>query len=256
MSELACRSIALALVLLLASACRETLRTDLTEDQANQIAVALDAARIAAIKIANPAGGNGARFAVQVASGDLPSALRVLQRERLPRPELPGFAELYGDGGLVATPNEERARWAAATAGELSRSLERLAGVNDARVHVAPAETPLALDAAPRPAKASVLLRRKAGAPPIDEAEVRALVAGAVDGLAPEHVVVTQTRLQAGGPPLAGLVHVGPISVTRSSARALKLVLGGALAFDLLLAVAVIALWRDRRRARPPRVGD
>jgi type III secretion protein J len=150
----------------------------------------------------------------------------------------------------VATPNEERARWAAATAGELSRSLERIAGVSDARVHVAPAETPLALDASPRPAKASVLVRRKAGAPPIDEAAVRALVAGAVDGLAPEHVVVTQTPLQAGAPHVAGLVHVGPISVTRSSALALKLVLGGALAFDLLLAVAVIALWRDRRRGR------
>jgi type III secretion protein J len=247
MSGFACRWLAALGLALIASACRGTLRGGLTEDQANQIAVALDAAQIAAVKVAGPGAGNARRFEVQVANADMSSALRVLDRERLPRPEPPGFAELYGDSGLVTTPNEERARWAAATAGELSRSLERVAGVLDARVHVTPAEPAAALDAPARPMRASVLVRHTAGARPIDEAAVRALVAGAVDGLAPEHVVVIQTESEANVRSVSAIVQVGPISVTRSSVPALKLVLGGALVLDLLLAVALVVLWRNRR---------
>lgn len=247
MPGLACRCGALALVVI-AGACKGTLRGGLTEDQANQIAVALDTAQIAAVKIAGPGSTGARRFEVQVATADMSSALRVLQREQLPHPEQPGFAELYGDSGLVTTPNEERARWATATAGELSRSLERIAGVIDARVHLAPPEALPALDATARPAKASVLLRRRVGSRVIDEAAARALVAGAVDGLAPEQVVVIQTESAAGTERAPALVRIGPISVTRSSAPALKLALGSALALDLLLAVAVIGLWRNRSR--------
>ena len=254
MSGIACRWLAALGLALTASACRGTLRGGLTEEQANQIAVVLDAAQIAAVKVAGPGSGSARRFEVQVATADMSSALRVLERERLPRPEPPGFAELYDDSGLVATPNEERARWAAATAGELSRSLERIAGVLDARVHLTPAEPALALDAPARPVRASVLVRRRAGAPPIDEAAARALVAGAVDGLAAEHVVVIQTESEASARPASALVRIGPISVTRSSAPALKLALGGALVLDVLLAVAVVVLWRNRQRggARRP----
>ena len=58
-------------------------------------------------------------------------ARRKLERihERLPKPAEPDFAALYRESGLLATPREERARWAAATAGELARSLERVPGV-------------------------------------------------------------------------------------------------------------------------------
>jgi type III secretion protein J len=228
----------------IAGACTGTLRGGLTEDQANQISVALDAAEIATSKVATPGSGSAPRFEVRVASADMPAALRVLEREQLPRPEQPGFADLYGASGLVTTPNEERARWAAATAGELARSLERIAGVVDARVHLTPAEARLALDAAAPPAKAAVLVRRKAGSRPIDERAVRALVAGAVDGLTVEQVVVVQTATEAMPARTPELVRIGPISVARGSALALKLVLGSALALNLLLAVAVVALYR------------
>lgn len=248
MSTLArpCFALALALV---AGACKATLRAGLSEDQANQIAVALDSAQIAAVKVASPGAGSARRFEVQVATGDMPSALRVLERERLPRPETAGLAELYAESGLVATPSEERARWAAATAGELARSLERLPGVIDARVHLTPVEAPLALDAPARSAKASVLVRRKLGTHPIEETAVRALVAGAVDGLAADQVVVIQTETRVDIARAPALVRIGPISVTRGSALALKLALGSALALDVVLAAAVVVLWRNRRRS-------
>src|SRR5262245_25168970 len=117
---------ALALAICLAAfagACKATLRGGLSEDEANQIALALDRAQIAASKIGAQGTGARPRFAVQVAASDVASALQVLERDRLPRPEPAGFSELYAEPGLLATPHEERARWAAAIAGELARSL-------------------------------------------------------------------------------------------------------------------------------------
>ena len=48
---------------------------------------------------------------------------------------------------------------------------------------------------------------------------------------------------------------IGNTIVFAGGATLLSVLLGGALAFDLLLAVAVIALWRDRRRGKQPGPG-
>jgi type III secretion protein J len=246
MSVLACRCITVGLALA-AIACKDTLRSGLSEHQANQIALALDAAGIAATKVAGH-GSDGARFAVQVPTSDMVTALRVLERERLPLPEAPALPELYGEGGLVATPAEDRARFTLAAAGELSRSVERIAGVSEARVHLALGESSHALDVPAPPAKASVLIRRKPGALAVDEAAIRTLVAGGVDGLTPDRVTVVQVPGEGGERSTPSLVQVGPVSVTRRSASALKVLLGGALALNLALAVTLVVLWRNHRR--------
>jgi type III secretion protein J len=251
MSVLACRCITVGLALVTV-ACKDTLQSGLSEHQANQIALALDAAEIAATKVAGH-GSDSARFAVQVPTSDMASALRVLERERLPRPEAPALLELYGEGGLVATPAEDRARFALAVAGELSRSVERIAGVADARVHLALGEPQPALDLPAPLAKASVLVRRRPGASAIDEAAIRTLVAGGIDGLAADRVIVVQVTSEGALRPTPSLVQIGPISVTRGSAFALKALLGGALALDLTLAVTLVVLWRNYRRAQRDR---
>ena len=236
-------------LLVVAVGCKTTLRSGLSEHEANEIMLALDGAQIAASKVAAQ-GADRARFAVQVPAAEVAQALRVLEREKLPQAEAPGFEQLYAESSLVATPAEERARWAAATAGELSRSLERIAGVADARVHLALDTSARALDAPEPAAKASVLIRRRSGAAAVDEAAVRVLVAGAVDGLSPDRVSVLQALSDSGAPPKPSWVRVGPISVTRASTFALKALLGGALALDLLLAVTLVVLWRVHRRAQ------
>jgi type III secretory pathway lipoprotein EscJ len=122
----------------------------------------------------------------------------------------------------------------------------------DARVHLALPEAPFALDRPAPPSKASVLLRRAKGSSPVAEAHVRALVAGAVVGLAADQVAVVQ---ELAPPPAAAapkLLRLGPIEVTRRSVAALRGVLGTALALDLVLAVALIAVVY-RRRASPAR---
>jgi type III secretion protein J len=162
--------------------------------------------------------------------------------------EPPGIAELYAGARLVPTLGEERARWTAATSGELSRTLRAMHGVVDARVHLAvPSAHGTALDAPRAAASASVLVTRRAGLPPIDEAAVRALVCGAVAGLAPEHVTVVQSEANA-APDAPRLVTLGPLRITAGSVGALKLLLGGALAGNAVLALALAALVAQRRR--------
>jgi type III secretion protein J len=183
-------------------------------------------------------------FGHAAARGEPPAAAAALPREQ------PGFAELYGRERLVPTPAEERARWMIATAGELSRSLAQLPGVADARVHLALSHASNALDAEPPLRKASVLLRREAGrGPPVDEEAVRALVAGAVEGLTPDAVSIVQLAPERREPPAeTALVQVGPIAVAHGSVGALKAILGGALALDIALAVGLVAVWRLRGR--------
>ena len=167
-------------------------------------------------------------------------------------PEPSGLAALEQNTGLVATPEEERARLDAATADELARTLMRLPGVRDARVHLTQSARRVALDAVVTPSKAAVLLLREPGAPPVPEAGVRALVAAAVASLPPEAVTVVQTEAaRRPAPPASQLVMVGPFSVQRSSAGALRAALVGGLVLHLVLAAALIAIVaRGRRTAR------
>ncbi len=233
---------------LLGACSKAVVRQGLTEQEANQIVVALDRSAIAASKVAQPGAGSGA-FGVEVAAGDVASALALIEARRLPEAPESGFDALYREPQLIATPQEERARWVAATAGELARSLRRMPGVADAHVHLAPADAPAALDAPPPRAKASVLIERRRGAPPLDQGSVRALVAGALNGLEPDRVSVIQSTLEAEPQPQRAFARVGPVTVAARSAGTLRALLAASLGLDLLMAAALIAVLRRRRRA-------
>src|SRR5262245_27574424 len=109
-----------------ACGCETTLREGLRERDAEKLVLALDRHAIGAEKHADASGPQSGRYRVMVEASDVTRALRVLEAERLLAPEPPGFEELYREQGLVSTPEEERARALAATAGELARSCERL----------------------------------------------------------------------------------------------------------------------------------
>ena len=228
------------------AACKTTLRAGLNEREANQLIVALDAAAIAASKQAES--GARDRFRIEVAETDAARALALIEAQGLPRRDAPGVDQLYRESALLATPQEERARWTAATQAELARTLARMPGVLDARVHLALPDAERPLDAAPPPGKAAVLLQRARNAPTIDESAVRSLIAGAVDGLAAEQVSVVQAVADAPVAIAPALVHVGPIAVSRGSAPLLRGVLAAALALDLLMAIALLIVVRRARR--------
>jgi type III secretion protein J len=232
------------------AACDATVISGIDEAQANELLVALDRAGVSAAKAREEGTADPPRYRVSVASDDVARALVVLREAELPRRTPPGIVEVFGEGGLVPTPTEERARLAAALGGELGRSIAAIDGVLDARVHVAvPEVRDVPLDgAAPRP-RASVLVRARPDAA-FDEAAVRALVSGAVAGLMAEDVAVVvsrvPTRMQSAP---SELVRIGPVAVSRGTAGAARaLVAGSALLNVAILGGALLYARRLKRR--------
>jgi type III secretion protein J len=229
------------LLLALAAACgEEELLHGLDEAQANQSLVALGEDGIPGRK-AREDGSEGG-WTVTVPSTEGGRARRLLAARELPRARPPGFAEVFGKGSMVPTPAEERALYQHALAGELARSLETIDGVVEARVHLAlPAPDPLRPEtrAAPR---AAVLLKCRAEARAEVEllaAGIRALIAGAAEGLDPVGVAVVIAEAGATPPP------------REPRARSTSPVLAGLAALAAILAFALsgYAVW-TRLRAR------
>jgi type III secretion protein J len=226
--------IALLALALLAGCGPEPLLHDLGERQASEVLVALDEAGLSASKVRQE--GTEPAWTITVARGEVGAAHRVLAARQLPRARPQGLGEVFGGGGLVPTPVEERARWLHALSGELARSV-----VVEARVHLGlPSDDPLrpGLRAAPR---AAILVKcRPASCAALRELEpgLRQLAAGAAEGLSPEAVAVVIAEAAAPpaqartpgwlwGPLLAGLAALGAAGL-------------GALA------------WRERRRGAEP----
>lgn len=240
-----------ALALLLG--CEATVEEGLTEESANAIVVALHDAEIGAHK--EPSAGDEGLFRVIVPADDVGDALNTLRAEGLPRREQTGFEEVFGEGGLVPTATEERARYVSALGGELARSIESIEGVLESRVHIALPDTRrVSLDDTPPTARASVLMKYRGESQPVSDDALKALIVGAVQSMATEDVSVVAVRVQ---PPVASsgsrLVSVGPFSVSRGSATGLKLALGGLLLLNVLLAafVVLLRLRRPKTLAQP-----
>lgn len=176
----------------------------LEEPQANQVLVALSEAGIAGRKAR--ADGNDAGWTISVAAGEAGRARQVLAERELPRPRPAGFAEVFGKGSMVPTPTEERALYHHALAGELSRSIEAIDGVVEARVHITlPSPDPLRPEA-PRQPRAAVLVKCRPDSRTQLEGlagGIRSLVAGAAEGLEPATVAVVIAESAAGARPLA-----------------------------------------------------
>jgi type III secretion protein J len=196
--------LALSLALLAGCAGEEILH-GLAEPQANEVLVALDEAGVHATKRRED--GADAAWTVSVPAGDAARAHRALAERSLPRARPAGFAEVFSKGSMVPTPTEEHALYLHALGGELSRSVEAIEGVVEARVHLGlPQPDPLRPGERPAPRAAVLVKCRAAACASVRalEAGIRSLVAGAADGLAPDSVsVVIAEAAPAPVPPVA-----------------------------------------------------
>jgi len=247
-----------ALVFLATSmtACSVPVAGALEERDANLVANALIRSGIDASKESDPA--SEGRYRIMVASDDAAPAIATLRDHDLPPRHAPGVVDSMGKGSLVPSPTAEHASFVTGVAGDLERTLSTVDGVLGSRVHLSiPVPSPLSDKPADKPT-ASVLIKYAGAHPPIAEADVRRLIAGAVANLAPDSVTIVMVgRPAAAAVPDRPLAHFGPISVTRSSALWLRLHLGVTLVFLLGLVAAVLYLWaRLRRTADPSASGD
>ena len=193
--------LALLAVLFLA-ACEVEIIHDVEESTANQVLAVLQRRGIHGDKI-REVQGSKATYTVAVPRRKSAEAWKILRKENLPRPRRPGLGEVFGATGLVPTATQERALMHHALSGELSRTLQSVGGVLEARVHlVLPARDPLAPADAPRSAARASVLLRVADRSPLERRAVQELVAGSVKDLEASDVsvvVVSESSVSGGG---------------------------------------------------------
>jgi type III secretion protein J len=199
------RSLAVPLLCAALAGCaREELLHGLDERQASEVLVALDERGVGASKVRED--GAEERWRVEVERGEAARAHRILADRDLPRARAPGVAEVFGKGSMIPTPTEEHALLLHALSGELARSVEAVDGVVAARVHLGLGQ-PDPLRPSERPApRASVLVKcraRACAAVRALEPGLRAMIAGAVEGLDPGAVALVVAEAAESPPPPA-----------------------------------------------------
>jgi len=228
--------------------CETRVAGGLEEADANQALARLQEHGVVARKEPDPdAEGH---FRLSVSSDDATSTAQILAQGGFPHRRPPGVLEALGEGSIIPSRETERAKWLTGIAGELERSLSGVGGVLTVRVHLAvPVVEALNVQhALPARPTASVLLTSR-GELPLSESQIQRLVAGAVTGLAPGDVsVISRQSAAEKPPPRLELRQLGPITVTRSSAPLLKVIVGGALTLNLLLLASTLWLWQSTRR--------
>lgn len=209
---------------LLAYGCQTAVLHGLSEQEANQVIAILQQQGIIATKqIDNPEANT---WKVTVPRRDAVKVWGVLQEYRLPSPPVRRFKDVFGKGKLVVTPMEEKALFLEALQGEIAHTLESVAGIISARVHVVIPE-PDITGQVQGEAKASVMMEYRpdpAGQAPLRPDEAQRLVANAVQGLKPENVAVVMKPIQMAPPQQTyDMVSFGPIVVARPSLATLKI---------------------------------
>ena len=228
--------------------CTAAVAGALDEGQANRVIVALERAGVGSEKEPDPSAEG--RFRVLVPRDDAPHAIAALREEDLPAEATPGLLDAVGKGSLMPSPMAEHTQFVAGLAGELERTLSSIDGVLSARVHLS---LPLGdtLSDAPRPrATASVLVKHRGAAPPIEANAIQRLVAGAAPALAPDDVavVLVPRPIVAAARSDQSLARFGPIWATRGSISALRTLVGVCMALDFALFGTVLLLWTRSRR--------
>ncbi len=175
----------------------------LDELEANEILVVLEAKGMSGDKIKEE--GRVVAYTVTVPESDSRDALRILTANKYPRPKPNGLKEVYiGNGGLIPTKSEEKAKFLMAIQGDIERKLMRLPGIQSASVSVVMPDKDIVrdLDTPPPPPTASVAIVYSAaddrGTSLISLDDVQKLVAGSVEDLKPQNVTVIMKKNDPG----------------------------------------------------------
>ncbi len=278
----------LPLVLFLVLSCSKVeLYHNLTEDEVNDILVVLQENGISASKKKEVVQ-NEVTWTIAVESRDLSKARAILVERNLPRRRLPGIEDIYKEKGLIATADEQKARFIIGLRGNIINALRKNTDVIDADVviNVPDKEEFGSNDPTQKKHPTASLVIKIRPTPEaqatLTEARLQRVVASAVPDMDPRDVTVIISYV--GGMPAAGLpgqampavsaggplitpastlsnkpsntVTVAGVEVASESSGRLKIYLGvflGLLALlSIALVVTVIHTHRVRQEARTP----
>ncbi|HTF67864.1 MAG TPA: hypothetical protein VK638_34815 [Edaphobacter sp.] len=210
---LLCGSLLMVCLLFLAG-CSRQLETGLTEDDAQQVVVVLRENGISAtteLDLTQKKDAAAWMVNVRGQSDTVIRAWKILNENGLPRKKVKGLDDVFANAGMIPTAGEEKARLLSGLDGELTRTLDSLPGVVDARVQVVlPDNSPLIDKSEQSPPTASALIQFRGDEPPLKDAEVKSLMAKSIEGLTPENVAVVFKKVEIAPLPTEGL---GPLSI-------------------------------------------
>lgn len=214
----------LPILLLLAGCASTSLRTGLSEKDAQEIVVLLhDNGITAHAEKETGEKKDTPTWQVKVMGGSdrLTAAWRILAENGLPREQARGLQEVFASSGMIPTASEEKARLLVGLSGELTKTLNSVAGIVDSRVQVVlPENSPLLDKSEWAPTTASVLVKYQGASPPLKEEEIKKLVARGVEGLQPENVAVVFNKVLVKPP-----APYSPFSLGNEQLTAVALVL-------------------------------
>ncbi len=217
---------------LMVCSCSTQIQHGLDERDANELVSVLTAHGFEAHKASEK--GKKPTWAIEISDDRATDALRLLAELKLPRAAKLTTAKIASETALIETPATEKLRQLEGQEGDLEQALETIDGVTSAAVE-------LVVPLAPRPgvsvspSKASVLLRVASGSLEHlqqQRAELRALVAASVDGLASEDVVLVIDEVQ-------GRL---PVMIATNSERVLRLTLMAVSAMLTILALFLVGM--------------
>lgn len=179
--------LAMIVTLLILTACnKETLYSNLSEQEANEMIALLHQSGLSATK--NGSGDH--QFSVQISNDLFANGVHVLRSAGYPKKNLESLGEVFKKEGFVSSPLEERARLNYAQSQELTQTIESIDGVVMARVHLAlPEEDPLSEKI--KPSSASVFVKYINGTDlSTRKSQIKALLVNSIEGLPYENVTV------------------------------------------------------------------
>ncbi len=251
------------LILFLCTGCEsnQSIVANIDEKEANEIVVYLASKGIPAQKVqaatSELAAASAAQYNIMVESSRSVDAMAILNKVGLPRRMGTNLLELFAKSGLMSSDREETIRYQAGLAEELQNTIRKIDGVLEADVQLSfpPSET-LATPGAPAPKiTASVYIKHQGVLDDPNnhmETKIKRLLAGSVNGLNYDNVIVVSDRsrftditLTPEGEPISSTaleqtyVSIWGLVLTKSSLFRFRVIFFAFIAFITLLCFLV-----------------